>query len=271
MSVSKSWGAWLLAALIVVQIPAYGQSVKEVQSESFDRPPGNFATAKNSPDQARVKEEILSSTNQLRGQHGRQKLQVNQKLAEAAQYFAEYMARTDKYSHTADDKEPWERAGKYGYAYCIVLENIAYEFSAEGFRTNDLARGFMQGWEKSPPHRKNLLDPDVSDIGIGLASSSRTGRYYAVQDFGRPKSKEIVFRITNETDSPVKYTIDGKESSIEPRYTITYEQCRPPELRVPLSGPQATAPMKTFTIQPRNGGHYVIRKDESGRIAIEQG
>jgi uncharacterized protein YkwD len=269
--VGKSWGAWLLAALILTGAPANGQSIKEVQSESLERRPGNFTTARNSPDLARVKEDILSSTNQFRRQHGRQDLQVNQKFAEAAQYLADYMARTDKYSHTADGKEPWERAAQYGYAYCIVLENIAYEFSAEGFRTNDLAQQFMKGWEQSPPHRKNLLDPDVYDIGVGLAYSSRTGRYYAVQDFGRPKSKEIVFKITNSSDSLVKYTIDGKEFSIDPGYTITYEHCRPPQVRFPLPDPQSSARTENITLQPRNGGHYVIRKDKSGHIKVEQG
>lgn len=269
MMMGKRWGTFVLSALMLTSTTVYGQTVKEVQSESHDRPPGNLAAAKNTPDLARARNEIFSSTNQFRRQQGRQELQQNQKLAEAAQYFADYMAKTDKYGHTADGKEPWERVDKYGYAHCIVLENIAYEFNAEGFRTNDLAQGFMKGWEKSPPHRKNLLDPDVSDIGIGIAYSSRTGRYYAVQDFGRPKSKAIVFKLTNDTDAPVKYTIAGKEFSIEPRYTVTYEECRPPEVQ--LTGPQGSARAESTTLHPQNGSHYTIRKDVSGQIIVKQG
>src|SRR5207247_1737903 len=120
----------------------------------------------------------------------------------------------------------------------------------------------MKGWKDSPPHRKNLLDPDIDEIGVGVAHSSHTGKYYAVQDFGRPKSKEIVFKITNETDTTVKYTMDGKDYSIEPRYTITYEQCRPPDLRMQL-------PTETTTLHPRNDGHYFIRKDEAGNSRVE--
>jgi uncharacterized protein YkwD len=261
----KSRNIWPVVALIVVQVSVYGQSVKEMQSESFHRSPDNSSAAKNTPDLARVKEEILSATNQFRRQQGRQELKENEELAEAAQFFADYMARTDKYSHTADGKEPWERAAKYGYRYCIILENIAYDYSPEGFGVKELAQGFINGWKKSPPHRKNLLDPDVSDIGIGVAHSSHTGRYYAVQDFGRPKSKQIEFRITNETDTAVAYTMDGKDFSIDPRYTITYERCRPPELRFQLP----KGPAKAF--HPRSGGHYAIRKDESGTLTIEQG
>jgi hypothetical protein len=158
------------------------------------------------------------------------------------------MARTDKYSHTADGKEPWERAAERGYAYCMLLENIAYESSRESLRTKELVQRLLKGWENSPPHRRNLLDADVYDIGVGLAHSSRTGRYYAVQNFGRPKSMQIVFKITNDTNSTVRYTLDGKDFSLEPRYTITYEQCRPPDLRLSSDGPPSI-------LHPTNGSH----------------
>jgi uncharacterized protein YkwD len=249
--------------VILFEPCAFGQSVKEVQSAAFDRPPGTAAARESAVNLAGAKEAILSSTNALRRQQGRPELKLNQQLANTAQSFAEYMAQTDKYSHTADGKEPWERAAQHGYAYCIILENIAYDYSPEGFRTKDLAQSLMKGWKNSPPHRKNLLDPDVSDIGVGLAYSSRTGRYYAVQVFGRPKSKQITFKITNDTNSTVHYTVDGKEFSIEPRYTITYEECRPPELRL-SSAPTSTA------LHPSNGSHYVIRKNESGKLTIER-
>ena len=143
---------WLVAALILTHASVYGQSVKEVQTTTIDRPPGTTAAGKNSPDLAHGKEAILSSTNQFRRQQGRPALKVNQKLADAAQSFADYMARTDKYGHTADGKEPWERAADHGYAYCIVLENIAYDYNPEGFRTNDLVQGLMKGWKESSPN-----------------------------------------------------------------------------------------------------------------------
>ncbi|HLJ97091.1 MAG TPA: CAP domain-containing protein [Gemmataceae bacterium] len=262
--VGKFCWASFLGVLLFAPIPGFGQSVKEVQSQSFDRESGSVSAATNTPDLEQVRQEIVSATNAFRREQGFRELEVNPELAKTAQQFANYMARTDKYSHTADGKEPWERTAAQGYAYCIILENIAYEYSPEGFHTTDLAHGFMDGWKKSPPHRKNLLDPDVYEIGVGVAQSSRTGRYYAVQDFGRPKSKEIVFRITNESSSPVKYTIEGKDYAIDPRYTITHEQCRPPELRFAL-------PTQSHTFHPRNGGRYVIRKDDSGNFRVEQG
>ena len=45
------------------------------------------------------------------------------------------MARTGKFSHSADGSEPAARAKRFGYEYCIVAENIAYIFSSEGMAT----------------------------------------------------------------------------------------------------------------------------------------
>jgi hypothetical protein len=176
------------------------------------------------------------------------------------------MARTDKYGHTADGKEPWERGKEHGYTYCIFLENIAYQYNSAGFSSEELARKLVEAWEHSPPHRKNLLDRDIDDIGVGVAHSEKTGRYYAVQDFGRPKSKEIVFKVTNLADQAVKYTVDGKEQTIEPRYTITHERCRPPEvLFQPVAGKQ---PVGTKVFHPQKGERLVIQKAEGGGYTV---
>src|SRR5262249_61061220 len=140
----------------------------------------------------------------------------------AAQDFAAYLAREDKFSHTADGKQPWERTAAQGYEECLIAENIAWESNSRGFSSRGLAKAFLKGWQNSPPHRKNLLDPDLTEIGVGVAYSKKSGRYYGVQDFGRPRSEQITFAITNETDETIRYTVDGKDFSIEPRYTMTH-------------------------------------------------
>jgi hypothetical protein len=40
-----------------------------------------------------------------------------------------------------------------------------------------------QGWMNSPPHRANLLNPNVDRVGIGVVSYN--GLYFAVTDFAR--------------------------------------------------------------------------------------
>src|SRR5690348_5864168 len=99
MSVVKNW-LLLAAGLLVAVAPAHGREKR--------------------PELERVAELVRERTDQFRGEHDREPLKVSDKLAAAARYFADFMARTDKYGHEADGKEPSERAKEHGYDYCIV-------------------------------------------------------------------------------------------------------------------------------------------------------
>src|SRR5437870_4974 len=176
----------LTASLIVTGTIFAGASYGESEG---GRSPSTTTEPTVRPDLAGVEKQIVSETNAFRRQEGRGALKVNPELSKAAQYFAKFMAETDKYGHTADGHEPWDRAKKYGYDYCMVEENIAYQFSSEGFTTSRLAQGFVDGWKSSPGHRRNMLNPDVDETAVAVARSASSGKFYAVQMFGRPKSE----------------------------------------------------------------------------------
>lgn len=249
------------AAAIVLLLtgkPAPCQSIRESNTSTVQAPPEQPTAGV--PDVSQVQQQILTEANAFRGKEHRPPVRINSKLAEAANYFAHYLAHTGKLSHTADGKEPWERATEYGFQYCIILENIAYEFNSEGFTARGLADAFLQGWEHSPGHRRNLLDTDVSDTGIGVARNSTTGYYYAVQMFGRPRSQAIVFQIANRTGTTVPFTLDKHEESIRPGYTMTFTRCRPPEVDLqPVNKPSVFHPKSGshLTLVPREGGYQV--------------
>jgi len=263
------WGCLLLTVCVTGQTRVYGQRIQEVQSESADPGNGPIAEPKPALDLARIEHLIFTGTNLFRTQEKRAPLKINPELAEAAQAFAEYLAHTDKFSHTADGKEPWDRTTKVGYQNCIILENIAYEYNSAGFTAEVLANDCVRGWENSPGHRKNMLDPDVQDIGVGLARSSRTGRYYAVQDFGRPKSAMITFKVSDRTETPVTYTIDGQTFTASPGYTITYERSRPPELRFPWATKVNVTQAAGGVFHPTSGASYTIRTTKGDAVTID--
>jgi len=131
---------------------------------------------------------IVDATNAFRREEGLGAVKSDSALAHAARDFAEFMAHTGRYGHTADGRNPGDRATGNGYGYCLVAENIAYQYNSAGFRTAELARGFVDGWKRSPGHRKNMLDPAATDTAVAVARSATSGYYYAVQMFGRPKS-----------------------------------------------------------------------------------
>jgi len=72
-----------------------------------------------------------------------------------------------------------ERSTAAGYEWKTIGENIA-----EGqFSVDEV----MRTWMNSPAHRKNILNPSFTDLGVGLvASRGKDGKYRVawVQNFG---------------------------------------------------------------------------------------
>jgi uncharacterized protein YkwD len=206
----------------------------------------------------RVSKLVLDRTNAVREKEGRRMLKSSPELCAAAQQFADFMARTDKYSHDADGKQPAERAKSKGYDYCIISENIAYEYKSAGFETDELARTLLEGWKRSEPHLKNMLDPDVLEAGMGVARSEKSGKYYAVQMFGRPKSAMIEFSIVNETETSVEYMLAGEKYTVPARTSRTHGQCRSDELRFTFPNSQA----RPVSFRPARDEKFFIKKEQ---------
>jgi uncharacterized protein YkwD len=217
-----------------------------------------------SPDMDEVTRLIMEGTNRFRKQEGRGELKSQPQLVATARDFADVLARTDKLSHEADGSDPSERAKKHDYAPCIVAENIAYEYSSAGFESNDLARRFMESWKKSPGHRKNMLDPDLLEAGMAVAQSKESGKYYAVQVFGRPKSAAIEFSVVNESDAKIEYRLGEENLALEPRFTRTHERCAASELKFAWTPAEG----KPGSFQPVQGDRFIVtRKQGKFRVS----
>ena len=244
--------AWLPAPAV-----ALGQSTEEHSVEVIGPPKIKPSATEMKPGLAAAVKIILDRTNEFRKAQGKQKVESNDKLTRTAEYFAGYMAKLDRYGHTADGRRPSDRAKKHGYSYCIIEENIAYEYNSAGFTTEELGKGFFEGWKLSPPHRRNMLDADVVDTGVAIARSEKTGYYYAVQMFGRPHSRAIEFAVANESDARIAYRIGERTFPLGPNYTRTHTLCRPAKVTFRLSG-------QAKTVEPRSGDRYVITNDSKG-------
>jgi len=143
----------------------------------YAQPPATFTQE--------VEARVVALVNDFRAEHGLKPLEREPRLDQAAQYFGGYMADRGTLEHMADGSTPAARVRARGYAYCVIAENIAYEYSSRGFTAERLARAFVEGWQDSPTHRANMLDAAVTQTGLGIARSGR-GEYYAAQIFGRP-------------------------------------------------------------------------------------
>jgi hypothetical protein len=145
----------------------------------------------------------------------------------------------------------------------MVSENIAFQYSTGAFATPDLARTYVQGWKDSPGHRRNMLDPGVVHLGVAVARSPHSGRYYAVQVFARPRSRAMEFRVTNASKRVVDYAVDGRGYTVRPGEARFHTVCTPEDVSFP-----GAENGKGRTIRPSAGENLVVRADS--RIAIER-
>jgi len=123
--------------------------------------------------------EVVIRTNAERARHGLRPLTVDARLARAAQAHSADMVRRSFFAHeNPDGRQVWDRAVAAGYAYRKVAENIA-----AGQRT---AEEVVLGWMGSPGHRANILDGELTQIGVGCAEGGSFG-FYWTQVFGAPR------------------------------------------------------------------------------------
>jgi uncharacterized protein YkwD len=212
-----------------------------------------------------VEADLIDRTNAFRAEHGLGALTENPVLTDEARAFADYLARTGEFAHTAGGRTSAERAEAAGYDYCELAENLAYEEDSGDFRGRDLAADLMRGWEASPGHRHNLLIPDVVEIGVGVARSpSRLPRYVAVQVVGRPAAMRYAFEVINRTSSPISYAFEGRTWRIQPRMTITHHTCAPGDLTFQAPGP---AGRSAYAARP--GEAYVLEWAPGEGLVVE--
>lgn len=224
------------------------------------------ARAAEGPDLAAVERLVVEGTNEFRREQGLDALAANPPLQRAARYFADYMARTDRYGHQADGAEPAERAARLGYEWCQVSENISYQYTSAAFDTAELAERYVEGWKRSPGHRRNMLDRDDVHMAVAVARSGKTGRFYAVQMFGRPRSMRIEFHVTNRTREAVGYRLGERSYSLEPRSTRVHQQCASEELALRPTG----AAGGRRTARPKDGDRVEVVR-EAGGLALRGG
>jgi hypothetical protein len=202
--------------------------------------------------------DIVALVNRFRADQGLAAVKPEPRLAAAAELFAAYMARSGRYAHDADGRQPAQRAEAAGYDFCIVTENIAYFSSTEPSAAAALARQFVEGWERSPGHRRNMADSDVVDTGVAVAQSAQSGRWYAVQMFGRPRALHQRFTVENRAAVALGYELDGRRYELPPGVTRTHEQCRAAKLAMRLPGER-----EPVVVEPAHGQRWRI--DAVGR------
>jgi uncharacterized protein YkwD len=204
------------------------------------------------PDLPEVVNQVIARSNDFRRTQGLAPLAPEPHLATAARGFADHLADTDQFGHDADGRTPSQRAEAAGYAWCMVAENLALQENSAGFETAELAGDLVDGWIHSPGHRHNLLAPGATQIGVAIAHSARSNRWYAVQMFGRPASERITFDVTNRSHTSVSYGVGDDSGPLPPGARRTDQTCGMTDVVVSLPG------RPPLHLHPHDGEHLRI-------------
>jgi uncharacterized protein YkwD len=99
-------------------------------------------------------------------------LSLEPRLARAAQLHSKDMFDNDTMSHTGSDgSDLRERANRQGYSWSALGENVAMGYTSP--------ESVVAGWLSSPGHCANIMNPNFSELGVGLEGT------YWTQLFGR--------------------------------------------------------------------------------------
>jgi hypothetical protein len=116
---------------------------------------------------------LLNAANRDRAAAGLPALQWDAALAASAHQHAVRMAQANTLSHQFPGEPAMQdRARQAGARFSLIAENVAEGPSVSGLHIQ---------WMNSPPHRANLLDPELNSVGISVVQSGNM--LFAVEDF----------------------------------------------------------------------------------------
>jgi uncharacterized protein YkwD len=125
---------------------------------------------------------LFKLTNIEREKKGLKKLLFDRRLRIAARKHSNDMLNRNYLSHSSGDeisKTPLHRTYNSGLPVLVVGENVA-ENKGDKVQVllernpDSLARIIMDEWMDSPPHKKNILNPDFTHLGVGSISYKNT-------------------------------------------------------------------------------------------------
>jgi hypothetical protein len=123
---------------------------------------------------------VIDLTNTVRMGEGLSNLRQNPILNAVAEARAKDMAEKQYFGHVSPTGDRVALvAARNGYRYKLIAENLA-----AGFFSNN--QKVIDAWLQSPGHRKNIMSPQVTEIGVSVVRGSMNGTdgWIVVQVFG---------------------------------------------------------------------------------------
>ena len=124
-------------------------------------------------------QEMLNLVNQVRAQNGAGALQADPQVTNCARVKSQDMIDNNYFSHNSPKYgSPFDMMKSFGIGYVAAAENIA---------GNQTVQKAHEALMNSPGHRKNILNPEFTHIGIGIKKGGSYGNMFTQMFISKPK------------------------------------------------------------------------------------
>ena len=238
---------------------------------------------------------VVDQQNAARAEHGLAPLTLNPLLTQAAQNHVDDLIAHGMYGHYGSD----------GSNVRMRVARTSYNaggWVSENWVTAGNAQSAMQWWMNDWIHRENILNPNWSEIGVGVGIHPGYGMLIFVVDFTRGQQGDAVVAENNAPamvdPTPLEIPADGLDYTIRPgdtlwtiaaRFGIDWTEIAranrlggqsllqiDDHLRLPgvnsVGGPEATVQAPEPQSAPKDGQPYTVKAgDTLLSIALQHG
>ncbi len=167
----------ILAVLVLASGLSSCASFESIEQSlpSDNAPTSTVSQAKNSSEFAAMEQSVHQQVNQYRASRDLPPLKLDARISEQARIHSEAMASGEvPFSHNGFEGRV--KAMAKSVPYRSAAENVAYNmgYSNPGEQA-------VEGWIKSPGHRKNM-EGNFDFTGVGITKNAK-GEYYLTQVF----------------------------------------------------------------------------------------
>ena len=154
------------------------ESTPSTPSTTPEQKPESTPEQKPSTDFSSYQQQVLDLVNAERTKRGISALTLDSNLSSVATKKSQDMVNKNYFDHTSPTYgSPFDMMKQFGISYRTAGENIA-----KGQKT---PQEVVTAWMNSEGHRKNILNPNFTNLGIGIAKDSKGTTYWTQMFIGK--------------------------------------------------------------------------------------
>ena len=154
------------------------ESTPSTPSTTPQQKPESTPEQKPSTDFSSYQQQVLDLVNAERTKRGISALTLDSNLSSVATKNSQDMVNKNYFDHTSPTYgSPFDMMKQFGISYRTAGENIA-----KGQKT---PQEVVTAWMNSEGHRKNILNPNFTNLGVGIAKDSKGTTYWTQMFIGK--------------------------------------------------------------------------------------